>query len=358
MLTKTLENLASIKEPACLTLSLNTHRTHPDNSVDTIALKNLCNEAQDRLISEFGKRDIKELLDKLESIPNEIDINYNLDSLHIFLSNNVKEIIRSTWPVDENAVHTGPSFFLRPLIKAVNRTEEYLILLLSQSGVQLFTAMNDAITGEIRNSDFPFKENRHFTTHGDTLSDPKLVDNLIREFLNRIDKAVVKVHHENEMKCIPVCTENNFSMLLQIADKPAIYYGCVPINYNDTANHKIAADCWEMIKDLQHKRRTSAIDEMKEAVGQGKVITDLREIFKAAKEGRGELLITHNNFRQPVAMTGDDNFDLVTDAAQTNVIDDIASEIAWEVISKKGRAIFTSQDEIKSLGDIALKVRY
>lgn len=40
------------------------------------------------------------------------------------------------------------------------------------------------------------------------------------------------------------------------------------------------------------------------------------------------------------------------------VIDDITSEIAWEVISKKGRAIFTTQDELKSLGEIALKVRY
>jgi len=28
------------------------------------------------------------------------------------------------------------------------------------------------------------------------------------------------------------------------------------------------------------------------------------------------------------------------------------------VISKKGRAIFTTQEELKTLGDIALKVRY
>jgi hypothetical protein len=97
---------------------------------------------------------------------------------------------------------------------------------------------------------------------------------------------------------------------------------------------------------------------MKQAVSQGKVITDIREIFKAAKEGRGELLITHNKFRQPVSMNSEDTFDLVTDVAQTNVIDDITSDIAWEVISKKGRAIYTSQEEIKSIGDIALKVRY
>jgi len=51
-------------------------------------------------------------------------------------------------------------------------------------------------------------------------------------------------------------------------------------------------------------------------------------------------------------------FELTDDVNQTDVIDDITSDIAWEVISKKGRAIFTTQEEIKDLGEIVLKVRY
>jgi len=48
----------------------------------------------------------------------------------------------------------------------------------------------------------------------------------------------------------------------------------------------------------------------------------------------------------------------VDDSTTPNAIDDITSTIAWEVISKKGRVIFTSQDEIKDLGKIVLKTRY
>jgi hypothetical protein len=97
---------------------------------------------------------------------------------------------------------------------------------------------------------------------------------------------------------------------------------------------------------------------MQEAVGQGKVLTDLSDIFRAAKEGRGDLLIAHDEFHQAVRMTGEFSFDLVNDVTLPGVIDDITSDIAWEVISKKGRTIFTDQEEIKSLGDIVLKVRY
>ncbi len=84
----------------------------------------------------------------------------------------------------------------------------------------------------------------------------------------------------------------------------------------------------------------------------------MSEIFRAAKEGRGDLLIAHEEFYQAVKMTGEFSFDLANDVTLAGVTDDITSEIAWEVISKKGRVVFTNQDEIKSLGGIALKVRY
>jgi hypothetical protein len=353
-----LERLAAEKNNPCVSISLNTHRTHPDNIPDAIELKKLLNEAAERVVAEFGKRPVKELLDKIESVADEIDSNHHLDSLHIFLSNTTKEIIKSPWPLHENAVHISDYFSIKPLIKLFNRTENYLILMLSQSGVRLLHAVNDGIVEEIRNDDFPFSKNVHYLTHHDKLSDGKQVDNMVREFLNTIDKAVVKVNNLTGMNCVAICTEDNYSRLLQVADKPAIYYGYAHVNYNDTANHTLANETWKIVGAIQKQNRTDAITEMKEAVGKGHVITDLSEMYRAAREGRGELLITHDDFQQPVKMTGEFSFDLVDDATEMNIIDDISNEIAREVISKKGRAIFTSQEEIKLLGDIALKVRY
>ncbi|HEV8080224.1 MAG TPA: hypothetical protein VGP43_05905 [Chitinophagaceae bacterium] len=358
MLKEKLIKLGSETNNPCLTISLNTHRTHPDNAQDSIVLKKLCKEAEGRLITAFGKRPIASLLEKLEQIPDEIDVNYNLDSLHIFLSNDTKEIIKSTWPTQDDKVHIADSFAIRPLIKAYNRSEEYLILLLSQSGVQLFEALNDTIVEEIRNDDFPFKETSHYHTDSLKISDAKAADNMVREFLSKVDKAVVKVHHQTGLNCVIICTEDNYSRLMQVADKPTIYHGYAAIDYNNTANHKIVSQAWDIIKELQRKRRTEAISEMKEAVSQGKVLTDLQEIYRAAKEGRGELLITHQDFSQAVKINDGVSFELVQDVTQPEVIDDITSNIAWDVISKKGRAVFTSQDEIKDLGHIALKVRY
>lgn len=143
-----------------------------------------------------------------------------------------------------------------------------------------------------------------------------------------------------------------------MADKPSVYLGYAAIDYNNTATHQIVKQSWEIIQGLQQQRRTNAIEEMKEAVAQGKVLTDLQEIYQASIDGRGELLIVHQDFSQAVLMKDERTFDIIDDATTPNAIDDITSNIAWEVISKKGKVFFTTQDEIKDLGKIVLKTRY
>jgi len=360
MQKESLIKLAAERSNPSVSISLNTHRTHPDNAKDVVLIKNLCTEAENRLNKEFKKRDIEPLLQKLKEIPDEIKVNYNIESLHIFLSNTTKEIIRTVWKTPKDVVHINDSFAIRPLIKAYNRAEDYLIMLLSQSGVRLFEALNDAIVDEIENDDFPFPENPHYLTNKKSISDGKQVDNMVREFLNKVDKALVKIHNQSDLHCIVVCTEDNFSRLMQVADRLAIYLGYANIDYNNTSEHFIVSQAFSIIKDIQKKRRIEAIKEMKEAVSQAKVYTDLQDIYRAAKEGRADLLITQNNYIQPVKMKDELSFDLIEneDATDSDVIDDIISNIAWEVISKKGRAVFADKDELKEIGNIALKVRY
>ncbi len=349
-----LEKLAAEKNNACVSISLNTHRTHPENAQDVILLKNLLKEAEDRLIAEFGGRPVASLLEKITTVSSEIDINHNLDSLHIFLSNDTKEIIKSVWSVNQNEVQISETFALRQVIKAYNRSEEYLILLLSQIGVHLYSALNESIVSEVRNDDFPFSDN----THSSKSKDTKHADNKLREFINKVDKAIQKVHHETEMHCVVICTEDNHNLLMQVADQPNVYLGYATVDYNNIATNHIAGQGWEIIRIFQQKLRDEAVIEIKEAVAKGNVLTDLQAIYQASIDGRGDLLAVNKDFEQPVLMTSDRTFELVTDISKPKVIDDITSNIAWEVLSKKGHVVFIEKDQLKELGNIILKTRY
>ena len=236
------------KNPPCLSICLTTHRTFPDNKQDRITLKNLLREAEMRLVKQYGKRDSQAVLDKIDTISDDINYNYSLDSMYIFLSEDTTEVIRSPWDVPHNEVIIGDRFSTDHLSDTLSRNREYLILLLSQSGVSLFDSLNDGISSEIRNEDFPFDENPYYITNKEKLSDTKQADNKIRHYLNKVDKAVGAVHLESGLKCLVICTETNYSRLLQVADNKNIYLGYSPVNYNDISLHTLGKQAWNHLK--------------------------------------------------------------------------------------------------------------
>ena len=145
---------------------------------------------------------------------------------------------------------------------------------------------------------------------------------------------------------------------MQVADIASVYLGYANIDYNNSDTHHIAKQAWEIVNALLYTRKAEAISEIKEAVGHGNVLTDLQEIYQASVDGRGDLLIISAEYAQPVNMTSDRTFDLVTDKTTPGAKDDIVSDIAWNVLSKNGRVIFTTQAEINEFGNIVLKTRY
>lgn len=353
-----LEKLANEISNPCVTISLNTHRTHPDSDKDTILLKNLLKEAENRVVDEYGKRPAARLLERIGKIGDEIDVRYNLDSLHIFLSDKTEEVIRIAWPIAEDRVYVDEMFDLRALIKASNRVEEYLILLMSREQVYLFRAMNDSIVEEIKNEDFPIQDSPWYFKDGAERSNARLVDDIHKEFFNRMDKGLVRVAQETGLKAVVISVEENYSYLQEVADRPEFYLGHIAIDYNNIKEHQIAAQAWHFMKEVQKKRRKDAIEEVKESVSQGLMITDLQEIYQAAIDGRGDLLVVYEDFSQPVLMMDERTFKRVDDPSTPDAVDDITSTIAWDVMSKGGKVFFTCQEDMKELGEIALKARY
>ena len=230
-----LERLATERSNPCVTISMNTHRTYPNNQKDVIEFKKLLKEAHEHVANEFGQYEVNNLFEKIDHLANEVDLRFNFDSIHLFLSDSTTEIVKSSWPVLKNVVSVAENFVIKPLIKDFNRMEEYLILVLSQTDVRLLHAINDGIAGEISGEDFPFDKNPHFLADQDKSGDGKQIDNWINDFFNRIDKALVKIQNKTKMNIVVICTEDNWSHLLQVADQPSIYYGNVSINSSASA---------------------------------------------------------------------------------------------------------------------------
>src|SRR5690625_3109008 len=97
---ETLNRLKKVVSDCAVTLVLRTHRTHPENAQDSIKLKNKVSEARQRLEKEYDAATAKNLGDKLAKLADEIDVNYNLEGLVLFVDANHAEFVRL--PVELN----------------------------------------------------------------------------------------------------------------------------------------------------------------------------------------------------------------------------------------------------------------
>lgn len=248
-INKTLKDLSSYKDEICVSISMPTHRTFPDNNQDRILLKNLISEAESNLIDRFGKRDTTNTRKSLYKIAEEVNFNYSLDSLHIFVSQDFAEVIRLPISIRNSEVIINDSFSTYYIKEAIDEKLEYLILLMSQGGVHLYDCLNDAILDEVKNDDFPMDENSKYITHSDKRSDSKQVDNLVKEYFNKVDKALQRTVDHLKLPVVVVCTPRNYDHLMAISDNPSVYKGNSPINYNDITLHTLSKQAYKLLVD-------------------------------------------------------------------------------------------------------------
>ena len=339
-----------------VTILLNTHRTKPDNQRDPINLKNLITETENRLDEEFKFREILKLKENLKNIQQQIDHNFNLDSLAIFVSNEVCDFVRLPISV-ENRVVIDHTFATRDLVRALHLSDNYYILTISQRNGRLYEAFNDQILEEITEGKFPVKNETHYSTDKLEISIAKRADDLVREFLNRVDKEFIEIYKRNPLNLIIAGTERNFHFYKEITDRKQAIIGWINQNRDEFTPHEIVKDAWKVKLDYLKEQQQTAISELEIAVSQQKFESGIREIWRAINEGRGDKLFVEKDYFQPARLENDEII-LMEDAKEAGVIDDMIDEIIERQLQFGGEVVFLENGSLDKFQRMGLKLRW
>lgn len=354
----TLKKLKNISSESCITIILNTHRTIPDNKKDPLLLKNLIKEAENRLLADRDKRDAQNLIDRLKNLENEIAHQYNIESLILFVNEEISEYIRLPIHV-ENRVVIDNTFHTRDLIRGLHSESNYFVLVLNRQKVRLIEAYNDKVVEE--NSDnFPMENTSLFTTSPTESSYSSRESNLLAEFFNRVDKEVNNVRRENPLPVLIYSTEANFHDYLKIADdKNSIIETFVThTDSNANANH-IVKEAWEVMRELTIASNNKRKEELLKAVGAGNFMSDLNDIWRALQQGRVRTLFIEQGLFQPGIMT-ENEIQLVAEENRRNsdVVDDVYDEMIEHNLRFGGDVVFLPKGELDKFNGFGAILRY
>lgn len=353
---ETLDRLKKVVSDCAVTLVLRTHRTHPENAQDSIKLKNKVSEARVRLAKEYDAATAKNLGEKLEKLAEEIDVNYNLEGLVLFVDADHAEFVRL--PVELNdRIIIDSTFATRPLFRALNLETRYYLLMLSKDKARLLRASSSNLEEEI-GGDFPAVNTASPKSRTEGNIDERQ-SKLQLEFFNNVDKFVNKVHQKEPLPIYIASDDMNYGQYLKVADRPNTIYGEVALKNRDGKAGNSIKEVWPAIQEETKARNLSRKEELKKAIGSGKVVSDYSEIWQALEVGRGATLFVQEGLFQPAQVK--DNHIKLIDKADINSKDDV-DDIIDEMIEKNsltgGDVVFLPKEEMADFQGLALVTRY
>ncbi|PJX27077.1 hypothetical protein CAP50_00720 [Psychrobacter sp. L7] len=367
----TLKSLRETKANPAVSIFVKTHREHPANDQDPIALKNQLKVVEERLNSEHDKRTATVILDNIYAKTKELNHNYNLDTLAIFASTDDVKVIRM--PIDtQERVVISDRFATRDLVRDMASAVHYYTVVLTREHARLIEASNDRVIREFDKDDdaqnnmenipFPVENNGPYTT-GDGGSDRSSNNesSYLKEFFNQVDKSVQELWGDNKMPLVIVGDAKNIGYYKEVCDRPDNIIATVTnaTNLEDGSAQHIIDSVQEAVEGYRSSLHQEALGEIDKARGASMLQTDLQEVYRSAYQGVGETLYVRRGYIQPAKIDEQaQTLSLADDPAADGVTDDAIGEIIEHVIHNGGKAVFMPQDIMGADQPIALVTRY
>ncbi|MGB3342280.1 MAG: hypothetical protein WBA61_00075 [Aequorivita sp.] len=354
----TIKELKDIRSENCISIIITTHRTKPDYLKDPLHLKNMIKEVETRLIADIGRKDASKLLERVNVLANSIDHSQNLESLVLFVNEDIAEYTRLPIKVEDRVV-IDETFATRDLIRAMHLETHYYILVLSQEKIRLIEAMNGKAVKEIGRP-FPIENTQFFSKNRAANALASRQTNLIAEFFNQADKDVNALRKTNPLPVFICGLEENKNEYFRIADlKNTLFDVYLNKNKINDSVHAIVEESWSVVKDYMVEKNKRRKEELKKAVGENKFLSDTNEIWKAISEGRIQTLFIQQGLFQPAVMKGDE-IEYVSDDRRndTGVIDDIYDEMIEANMDFGGDVVFLPKGELDKFNGFGAITRY
>lgn len=352
--------LQQITGHPCVTITLPTHRTVPENRQDSVRLKNLVKETTDRLLNEFNKRDVEALLKRLENLTSTIDFQKSLDGLALFVNQDFGRGFRLPFAIKER-VAIDDTFFTRDLINALNHSTRYWVLVLSEKPTRLYEGFNHELT-EIEEGGFPMI---HEGPGGEAplpggfgVNKSAHRDERHRQFFRKVDEALKPFLANDPLPLFVVGVDRYHAFFNEVSAHTNAVTGRVTGSHDKTSPYELGVLVQPLVDQHRDEKRLEALKQLERAVSERKFVSTIGEVWRLANEGRGDLLLVEEDFHYPGRL--DENGTLIPadDPSAPGVMDDAVDEIIETVLNKQGRVVFVENGKLEKHGRIAMVLRF
>lgn len=370
-----LQELLAVAEPACLSLYMPTHRSHPENLQNPVRFKNLMKDLEESLLLKYSNATTQEYLDPLIELTSEEGFwNHTSAGLAIFSSSHFIKAINLTEAPEEMAI-VADSFHTKPLQQHLQSSGRFHVLALSLNEVKLFEGNRhslievelhpmideervDALGEELdRNSmQGPSATGSFHFTQGSKNDES---DGEMEHYFREVANAVQENHSKKTgIPLLLAALPEHHHLFQKVSKNSMLLDEGIKVNPTTLSTEKMAVLAWEIIEPEFLRKQEELISRYNQAKANGLGSDEIKEVAVALVEGRVDTLIIESDRIIASQITN-----LVTGKVQNKdlsnpKVDDLLDDMSELAIRMGGQVTVLTAEQMPSKSGVAAIFRY
>ena len=299
----------------------------------------------------------KPVLNKLKNMIDQINYYTHKKSIAIFVSPLIEKVYYLDMPVEEKII-IDESFEIRDLIYSKKEIHKYLLAVLSNKWTKIYLGNT---TQFIRvTSNVPDNVNAFKNDIGEKVAnfsdENKRKEILLNKFLQHTDNGLTLLLNAYKLPLFVIGTAKTIGHFKSITHNAKHVIDYIHGSFEDkTENelHQLMTPYLNNWKKVQQKRILSQLDD---ALGNKKLAIGIHEVWKAATQKRGRLLVVEKNYIYPAHKSADAEIIFSYDEFSNNsfFLKDAVDDIIEKIISSGGDVEFVDEGVLSEYKKIAL----
>ncbi|MFO7690898.1 MAG: hypothetical protein R6W83_10170 [Cryobacterium sp.] len=367
----TVRQLAGVIEPYCVTIYLPTSALPSESELARIELENQLSTAVERLTMAGADRSrVTEFEDSIAALIDDRPFwFYQSETLALFARSGTVQTFRLPNRLPA-AVEVSDRFYVKPLIASVSSTQTAFVLALSQNAVRLIEITAAAGAYPVEVPDLPTdaasavgRESISGRSPQGRIQGSEGQKVRLRQYARAVDVAIRPILKGLEVPLILAAAEPMPGIFRAVNSYPHLTNEVIRGNPDEARDADLAAAA----RTILAARYTEQLQELKAhitaQVPQGRAVTDLSDIARAATFGAVDLLMV--DIERVIPGTVDDTSGAITFADAGAVLDPdapphygVVDEIVRRALSSGARVLGVTAADVPGGGEAAATTRF
>lgn len=312
----------------------------------------------DRQIRKSYQDDIADLvISKLKKIVKNLNYSTFKKSIAIYVSPVFEKVLYLDIPMEEKIMVNG-SFEIRDLLYAKKELHKYLVLVLSGKWSKVY--LGDYSTFVKVKSNVPDHIAAFENDAPERLSnfsDPAYrKEVLLEKFLRHTDDGLKFLVQAYSLPVFVMGTKKVLGHFKAITKNEKSIIGYIHGNYEEATEPELGEALKPYINDWKKVKTDLLRHQLEKAADASKLAAGIKEVWKAASQRRGRLLVVEKNFMYAAQHGGSE--EVIYEPEETynkfSYIKDAVDDVIEKVLEQGGDVEFAEEGMLKEYGHIAL----